>query len=61
MNVFPLGPSQVYGLKLLASLSRFLRDWTPCKVFIGTGDPDEPEIIDTLALPKFWVVKVVSR
>ena len=39
-------------------VKQVLRDWTPSKVFIGTGDPDEPEIINTLALPKCWEVKV---
>jgi hypothetical protein len=38
-----------------------LRNWTPSNVFIATGDPDEPEIINTLALPKCWEVKSQAR
>jgi hypothetical protein len=38
-------------------VQQVLQDWTPSKVFIGTGDLDEPEIINTLALPKCWEVK----
>lgn len=41
-------------------VNQVLREWTPSKVFIATGDPDEPEIINTLALPKCWEVKVAG-
>lgn len=39
-------------------VNQVLREWTPSRVFIGTGDPDKPEIIDTLALPKCWELRV---
>ena len=31
-----------------------LKDWSPAKVFIGTGNPDKPEITGELNLPKCW-------
>lgn len=41
-------------------VNQVLREWTPSKVFIGTGDPDKPEIIKTLALPKCWEVRTAK-
>jgi hypothetical protein len=41
-------------------VNQVLREWTPSKVFIGTGDPDEPEIINTLELPKCWEVRAAN-
>jgi hypothetical protein len=38
-------------------VNQVLREWTPSKVFIGTGDPDAPDIISTLTLPKCWEVR----
>jgi len=40
--------------------NQVLREWSPSKVFIGTGDPDKPEIINTLMLPKCWEVRVAK-
>jgi hypothetical protein len=34
-----------------------IREWTPSRVLIGTGDPDEPELISGLELPKCWEVR----
>lgn len=31
-----------------------IREWTPSRVVIGTGNPDEPELIGGLELPKCW-------
>jgi hypothetical protein len=31
-----------------------LKDWSPAKVFIGTGNPDAPDIINDLSLPLVW-------
>lgn len=33
---------------------RFIREWSPSKVFIGTGNPDAPHLIDEFLLPKVW-------
>lgn len=31
-----------------------LQQWEPARVFIATGDPTKPQIIDNLTLPKCW-------
>jgi hypothetical protein len=31
-----------------------LKSWSPARVFIGTRDPDKPEMISALTLPAFW-------
>jgi hypothetical protein len=36
---------------------KLLKDWSPARVFIGTGDPDTPELIDDLKLPAFWEIR----
>jgi hypothetical protein len=33
---------------------KFIREWAPGRVLIGTGDPDTPHLIDELLLPKVW-------
>ncbi len=33
---------------------KFLKDWSPARVFIGTGDPDAPDLSDGVNLPAFW-------
>lgn len=33
---------------------KLLQEWSPATVFIGTGDPDTPELLDGLKLPAFW-------
>jgi hypothetical protein len=33
-------------------VNHVLREWTPAKVFIGTGNPDAPQIISDLMLPR---------
>ena len=33
---------------------KFIREWEPGRVFIGTGDPDTPHLIDEFLLPKVW-------
>jgi hypothetical protein len=35
-------------------VEKILKEWAPAKIFIGTGDPDHPELIDSLALPDCW-------
>lgn len=37
-------------------VNQVLREWTPSRVFIGTGDSDAPKIINTLTLPACWDV-----
>jgi len=31
-----------------------LDEWQPAMIFIGTGDPENPDMIDNLILPKCW-------
>jgi hypothetical protein len=31
-----------------------LGQWSPAKTFIGTGNPDTPQIVSDLELPKIW-------
>jgi hypothetical protein len=33
---------------------KFIREWSPGRVFIGTGDPDTPHLIDEFLLPRVW-------
>jgi hypothetical protein len=33
---------------------RFVSEWRPGKVLIGTGDSDQPDLIDDLKLPSCW-------
>lgn len=35
-------------------IKNLLRDWGPAQLFIGTGDPDHPHLIDDLQLPRCW-------
>jgi len=37
-------------------VKKLLSEWSPAKVFIGTGDPDAPQLIDELDLPAFWEI-----
>ncbi len=32
----------------------FLSDWEPAHLFVGTGDPDQPELIEYFLLPRCW-------
>ena len=36
------------------TLQELLRDWRPAHVFIGTGDPDRPQLVDNMELPRDW-------
>jgi hypothetical protein len=36
---------------------RLLKEWSPARVFIGTGDSDTPELIHELNLPAFWEMR----
>jgi hypothetical protein len=34
-----------------------LNEWSPAKVFIATGDPNTPQLIEHLDLPAFWEIR----
>ncbi len=53
----PIKPKPSIRAQATRIVNQVLREWTPSKVFIGTGDPDEPEIINTLKLPRCWEVR----
>lgn len=56
----PIQPKPSIRAQAARIVHQLLREWSPSKVFIGTGDPDEPEIINTLILPKCWEVRSVN-
>ena len=35
-------------------MQKVIKTWEPGRLFIGTGDPDKPTIIDDFDLPKIW-------
>ncbi|MCM3172888.1 hypothetical protein [Paenibacillus sp. MER 99-2] len=35
-------------------IEKIIRDWEPGQIFIGTGDPDKPQIINGMILPRCW-------
>lgn len=35
-------------------VQKFIKEWEPAKLLIGTGDPDRPHLISDLKLPGFW-------
>lgn len=41
-------------------VNHVLNEWTPAKTLIGTGDPDDPQIICDLKLPKVWEKKTTK-
>lgn len=53
----PIQPKPSIRAQATHIINQVLREWTAAKVLIGTGDPDEPEIISGLELPKCWEVK----
>jgi hypothetical protein len=40
---------------------KIISDWQPAHLMIGTGDHDNPEIIDNFLLPKIWERRVSSK
>lgn len=42
-------------------VKQLLLEWTPSRVFISTGDHDNPEMIDMLALPQCWETQNCCR
>jgi len=40
---------------------RFLSEWRPGKILIGTGDPDTPELMDQLRLPRCWETSGITQ
>ncbi len=40
-------------------INKILSDWEPAKILLGTGDPESPELINKLTLPKCWENKTI--
>ena len=38
-------------------IRRVISTWEPAQVFIGTGNPDTPELINEFILPKAWEIR----
>lgn len=56
----PIRPKPSIRSQASRIVNQVLREWTPSKVFIGTGDPDAPRILNTLALPRCWEVRTAK-
>ena len=56
----PIRPKPSIRAQAARIVNQILLEWTPSKVFIGTGDPDAPRIINTLALPRCWEVRTAK-
>ena len=35
-------------------IQEFIRDWSPGRIFVGTGDHEKPHLINDLLLPRVW-------
>lgn len=42
-------------------VENLLRDWKPARLLIGTGDPENPRLIDGLRLPGCWEARSGKR
>lgn len=42
-------------------VKKIISDWEPAHIFIGTGDHDEPVMIDEFLLPKIWERKTFKE
>jgi len=47
-------PKRAVRTQATRIVNNIIDDWNPAYVFIGTGNPDSPELIDDLYLPKIW-------
>lgn len=50
----PIKKSSSVRTQATKILSKVLDEWHPAQVLIGTGDENNPEIIDNLNLPRIW-------
>jgi hypothetical protein len=53
----PVKSKQSVRAQVIQIVSHILKEWTPARILIGTGDPDEPQIISDLLLPKVWEMR----
>jgi hypothetical protein len=38
-------------------IDKLLKEWRPARILIGTGNPDRPELIEELRLPRVWEMR----
>jgi hypothetical protein len=50
----PIGRRPSVRTQVTALVTKFLAEWRPGRTFIGTGAPNDPELIEQLRLPKCW-------
>jgi len=50
----PVKPKPSVRAQATQIVTHILNEWTPARVLIGTGDPDDPQIISGLELPIIW-------
>ena len=51
---FEVGPGTSIRAQATRIINAVLKNWSPARVFIATGDQDKPEVIKALVLPAFW-------
>jgi len=51
---FEVGPRPSIRTQATRIVDAVLKSWSPARVFIGTGDPNKPQVINALVLPAFW-------
>ena len=57
----PVTPRPSIRTQAVSIVKHMLREWRPARTFIGTGDPDKPELISDLILPAYWETREVRR
>jgi hypothetical protein len=57
----PVRPKPSIRAQATQIVNHVLSEWAPAKIVIGTGDPDKPQIIPDLDLPKVWEKKRLTR
>ena len=53
----PVKPKLGVRAQAIQIVNHVVKEWGPARILIGTGDPDKPQIISDLLLPKVWEMK----
>lgn len=57
----PLKPRLSVRAQATRIVKHVLDEWRPSKILIGTGDPDHPQTISDLRLPRIWENSAASK
>ena len=57
----PIKPKPSVRRQATEIVNHILKEWSPAKTLIGTGDQDNPRIITALEFPKIWEKKFVRK